>query len=251
MKNKKDNLGDRIKSNYEDAYRINLPKRMPVIIRLDGCHFSSYTKGCQKPWDQSLIQVFNETTAYLCKNIHGCKLGYTQSDEISLLITNYDQLNTQSYFDNNLQKMVSVAASLASSYFTSVSNLIFGRTKLAQFDARAFVLPKEEVNNAFIFRQNDAMRNSVQMLGRSLYSHKELNGKNSSQIKEMTSAKGKPWENLPISEQRGRCIVKETYLKDNTTRSRWTVDNNIPIFSKEPDYINNYVCLKSLDEKAH
>jgi tRNA(His) 5'-end guanylyltransferase len=171
-----------MKLSYEDCYRIKLPSKMPLIIRIDGCHFHSYTKKCKKPVDENLVECMNETAKYLCKNVHGTKLAYIQSDEISLLLTNFDKQNTQSYFDNNLQKIVSVTASLASSYFTSISSKIFGDIKLAQFDSRAFVLPKEEVNNYFIFRQQDAIRNSVQMLARSIFPHKECQNKNCKQF---------------------------------------------------------------------
>ena len=143
----KDSLGDRIKTNYEDAYRIHLPKRMPVILRCDGKNFHSITKHLPKPFDPTLCDIMDRTAKYLCENMQGAKLAYVQSDEISILVTNYDQLTTDSWFDNNLQKMVSIASALASSYFTASSTRLFSELKLIQFDARAFVVPKEEVNN--------------------------------------------------------------------------------------------------------
>lgn len=247
----KDNLGDRMKSSYEDAYRIHLPKRMPLIVRYDGKSFHSYTKGCEKPIDQNLIDCMNETAIYVCKNVQGCKMGYVQSDEVSLLITNYDDLDTQSYFDNNLQKIVSTIAALSSSYFTSISNRIFGKIKLAQFDARAFVLPKEEVVNYFLFRQQDATRNSVQMLARSLYSHKECHDKNNSELQELCFKKGINWNDCPTAQKRGRCIIKikkELIAKNpktneliTTDRSYWVPDNEIPVFSQNRRYIEQYV----------
>src|ERR1700693_268482 len=100
----KDSLGDRIKQ-YESAYRTMLPMRMPVIIRVDGCHFHTYTKGCKRPVDDGLVEVMNLTAKYLCKNIQGCQMAYVQSDEISLLLNNYQTLDTQPWYDNNLQKM--------------------------------------------------------------------------------------------------------------------------------------------------
>lgn len=247
----KDNLGDRMKSYYEDAYRIHLPRRMPLIVRYDGKGFHFYTRGCKKPVDHNLVNCMDETAIYVCKNVQGCKIGYIQSDEVSLLITNDDAIDTQSYFDNNLQKIVSVIAALASSYFTSISSRIFGETKLAQFDARAFILPKEEVNNYFLFRQQDATRNSVQMLARSLYSHKECNNKNNSELQEMCFQKGINWNDCPTSQKRGRCVVKKIAMKEGRNpktgetfmaeRSEWVVDNEIPIFSQNREYINKYV----------
>lgn len=247
----KDNLGDRMKS-YEDAYRTSLPIRMPVILRIDGKAFHSYTKGCAKPVDANLYEVMNTTAKHLCENIQGCKLAYVQSDEISLLLTNYEDINTQSWFDNNLQKMVSVSASIAGAVFTSQSWRIFnGQSKLAFFDSRTFVLPKEEVNNYFVWRQQDATRNSVQMLARSLYSHKQLDGKNNSELQELCWQKGVNWNNCPTSQKRGRCLTKQKTLKEGKNpktgevfkaqRNEWVVDNEIPIFSQDKDYVNKFV----------
>jgi len=251
MLKSKDSLGDRMKFFYEDAYRLHLPRRMPVIVRYDGKSFHSYTKSCKKPIDKDLVDCMNETAIYVCKNVQGCKLGYVQSDEVSLLITNYDKLETDCYFDNNIQKIVSVISAMASSHFTSISSKIFGQIKLAQFDARAFVIPKEEVNNYFIFRQVDATRNSVQMLARTLYSHKQLDNKANSELQDLCMKKGVNWNDCPTSQKRGRCIIKTKTLKEGKNhltgestyfeRSEWVVDNEIPIFSKDTSYINKYL----------
>lgn len=246
-----DSLGDRMKS-YEDAYRTKLPIRMPVILRIDGKAFHSYTKGLARPVDQNLVDVMNETATYLCRNVQGCQIAYVQSDEISLLLTNYEELDTQSWFQNNLQKMVSISAGMASAVFTGLSGRIFGgNSKIAIFDSRAFILPKEEVNNYFLWRQQDATRNSVQMLARSLYSHKQLDKKNNSQLQEMCFQKGMNWNDCPTSQKRGRCIVKkyESFPAENkhtgtvefVERGEWKVDNEIPIFSQNVHYINDHV----------
>jgi tRNA(His) 5'-end guanylyltransferase len=242
-----DSLGDRMK-NYENSFRQKLPTRLPVIIRVDGCHFHTYTKGLQKPVDQSLVDVMNETAIYLCRNIQGAQIAYVQSDEISVLINNYKSLDTQAWFENNLQKMVSVSAGMASAVFTSLSHRIFGAGKLATFDSRAFVIPKEDVNNYLLWRQQDATRNSVQMLARSLYSHAQCTDKNNSELQEMIFQKGINWNDCPTSQKRGRCIIKATVdkLGYNTKtgeaikarRSEWIVDNEIPIFSQDHNYIN-------------
>lgn len=250
----KDTLGDRIKG-YEDSFRYHLPNRMPVIIRLDGKAFHTYTRGCKKPVDDGLVNCMNKTAIELCKNIQGAKLGYVQSDEISILVTNYETIDTQSWFQNNIQKMVSISASLASVTFTQNSHLIWGPNiiKPAYFDSRVFVLPKEEVCNYFLWRQQDASRNSVQMLARSLYSHKECHNKNNSQLQEMCFQKGHNWNDCPTSQKRGRCIIKTKVVKptpycDNSNgqvmtveRSVWSVDNEIPVFSQDREYINKYV----------
>lgn len=245
MSKNHDNLGDRMKSFYEDAYRISLPMRMPVVIRVDGKAFHSYTKGCKRPFDEALSAAMNSVAIELCKEIQGAKLAFLQSDEISVLINNYTSLNSEAWFMNNLQKIVSVSAGIASAVMTEESVNIFGKIKRAIFDSRAFVLPKEEVCNYFVFRQQDATRNSVQMVARSLYSHKELHKKNNSELQDLIMDKGINWNDIPTSQKRGRCIVKETYLKDSVERSRWIVDNEIPIFSQNRDYIGKEVHTES------
>lgn len=262
---KKDSLGTRMKT-YENAYRFNLPIRMPIIIRCDGRAFYSYTRRCQKPFDQGLVNCMNETALALCEEISGCKIAYIQSDEISLLITNYDSINTQSWFDNNLQKMISISAALASVTFSMNSWKIWVPQKMdpscdpmsecdfnkpAYFDSRSFILPKEEVNNYFVWREQDCMRNSVQMLARSLYSHKELENKNNFQLKEMCIKKGFNWDDCPTEQKHGRCVIKTKYLVDSvnpqtgekisTERSKWVIDDNIPVFALNKQYIEKYV----------
>ncbi len=272
----KDSLGDRMKG-YEDTFRYSLPQRMPVVLRIDGKAFHTYTKGCRRPWDENLVNCMNETAIELCKRIQGAQLAYVQSDEISILLKNYSDTETQSWFDNNLQKMVSISAAIASVTFTMNSWKIWIPEKIwegadpmsendfiepAHFDSRAFVLPKEDVNNYFLWRQQDATRNSVQMLARSLYSHKECTDKNNSALQEMCFKKGKNWNDEPVQHKRGRCIVKKEMklenkvkliqLKDGSfgpppnfnpevLRRVWVVDNDIPVFSQDRDYIGKFV----------
>lgn len=262
-----DSLGDRMKS-YEDCYRIHLPIRMPVIMRIDGKAFHSYVKGTspvgksvEKPFDKGLFDCMNDTAIELCKEVQGCRLAYVQSDEISLLLTNYQSVDTQSWFENNLMKMISISASVASVTFTQNSWKIWGidhsnedpyyLTKEAYFDSRAFVLPKEDVTNYFIWRQQDATRNSVQMLARSLYSHKECTDKNNSELQEMIFQKGINWNDCPIPQKRGRCIIKQSSEKTSLNpktgqyitaiRNEWVVDNEIPIFTVDRSYIDRFI----------
>lgn len=246
----KQSLGDRMKL-HENAFRHYLPIRMPVIIRIDGCHFHTYTKHCEKPIDSNFVNVMNETAKYLCKNIQGAKIAYIQSDEISLLLNSYESLDSSSWFDNNLQKMCSISASLASAYFTQLSDTIFGSSKIATFDSRVFVLPKEEVNNYFLWRQQDCTRNSVQMLARSMYSHSACANKNNSELQEMTFQGGVNWNDCPTFQKRGRCVIKTVSLKDAVNpktgnvivaeRSEWTIDNEIPIFSQNKEYVEKHL----------
>lgn len=250
-----DTLGDRMK-NYENIPRIVLEKKKPVIIRLDGKAFHSFTKGMKRPFDDVLIVTMQQTARYLCENVMGCKIAYTQSDEISLLLVDYEKEETQAWFDNSLQKMVSVAASMATLAFNEafsdrvidmVTNAeefapYFEKQGRAMFDARAFVLPQDEVCNYFIWRQQDAMRNSVLMVAQSMYSPKKMHGKTCQVLKElMLEEEGVNWNDYPTYQKRGTCIVKEQYDKEGTMRSRWVPDLDIPVFTEDRDYINKYV----------
>lgn len=271
----RDSLGDRMKS-YENITRTYLPGRMPVIIRIDGKAFHTFTKGFKKPFDDILMRAMQETAAALCREIEGVKVAYTQSDEISLLITNNDTWETQPWFGNNLQKMVSVAASIATLTFNKIfwrelmdynHTVPFGAgdnseehkllkaywqacKKGAMFDARAFVLPEDEVCNYFIWRQQDAIRNSIQAVGQANFSHRELMNKNCENIKQMLVEKNIKWETCPQACQRGISVIKKPievgaesnpYMK--ITRNRWTIDDNIPLFWEDRDYIDRFLNL--------
>lgn len=273
MSNKKDSLGDRMKS-YEGISRIYLTKRVPVIIRIDGKAFHSFTKGFRRPFDEILIKAMQETAKYLCKNIMGCKIAYTQSDEISLLLEDYERVETQPWFENNLQKIVSVSASMATmafnrafadavnerySYYTGINadewtgsteefdklfDNYFAKIGTAMFDSRVFILPKEEVCNYFIWRQQDATRNSIQMVAQSLFSHRQLQNKNCDQLQEMMFQEHNiNWNDYPTVYKRGSCVTKEQYTENDVTRSRWVVDTNIPIFTQDRNYIDRLVFL--------
>jgi tRNA(His) 5'-end guanylyltransferase len=216
----KDVLGDRMKSFYEDRTRISLQRRTYTIIRIDGKAFHTYTKGLKRPFDVGLIADMDATAAYLCKNIMGAKLAYVQSDEISVLLTDFDDLGTQAWFDNNLQKMASIAASMATSEFNRLRlkrdlSILedVGQFKMAMFDARVFQIPTlTEVMNYFIWRQQDATRNSISSVAQSLYSHKELNGVSGDQKQEMIFQKGINWNDYSYREKRGGVITKVTYV---------------------------------------
>lgn len=182
-----DSLGDRMKGCYENRNRTYLTRRTPVIIRLDGKSFHTFTKGFEKPFDTRFIEAMKTTAEYLVKNIQCCKLAYVQSDEISLLLTDFDKFTSEAWFDYNVQKLVSISASMASVVFSNQMN------RNAFFDSRCFNLPKEEVINYFIWRQKDWIRNSVLMLGQSLFTQKELQNKSQKDIIDMCKEKGKDW----------------------------------------------------------
>jgi tRNA(His) 5'-end guanylyltransferase len=291
---KHSDLDVRMKTYYEQIPKTKLMRRCPVAIRIDGKAFHTFTRGFQKPFDEILIKSMQETMKYLCENIQGCIIGYTQSDEITLVLTDYKKLNSSAWFDYEVQKMCSIAASMATMSFNKFfyKNFCSFKTtncyhpvkdfderktrgqylvtlyeacdKGAMFDARAFNIPKEEVANLIYWRQQDAIRNSIQMLGQAHFSSKQLHGKSTSAIKEMLrNEKGVDWDNLPVYKQRGSCCVKETYFVQHndgkqlyfpdgdpvdgemlkgTYRSRWIVDNEIPIFKgADRAYIENLV----------
>lgn len=231
--NSKDNLGDRMKDLYEDRFRYKLPRRTNVIIRIDGKAFHTYTKGLNRPYDVALMEDMDETTKYLCENIQGAKIGYVQSDEISILLTDYDDISTSAWFDYNLQKMCSIAASLATAKFNDLRRSRFEDQRggfmkppsLAMFDARVFVIPyEEEVVNYFIWRQQDATRNSISMAAQSMYSHSELNGKKVDEMQEMIFQKGSNWNDYPTRFKRGSAIikVKEFFKRPKDSKAKGT-----------------------------
>lgn len=257
MANKRDSLGDRMKGNYENRSKTYLVRRMPVIIRLDGKAFHTFTRGFEKPFDDVMMQTMQQTTLKLCQEIQGCVFGYTQSDEITLVLVDYNDINTDAWFDYSVQKMCSVAASMCTLYFNKIfaemvdvfianSDVTPEEEKLervynkaiekgAMFDARVFNIPVEEVTNCVLWRQQDATRNSISSLAQSKFSHKELQGKSSSQMQDMLMEKwGINWNDLTIPEKRGTAVYKRTI--DDATE--WIVDYQMPILKGED---RNYV----------
>lgn len=247
---------------YEFVSRNYLTTRIPVIIRLDGKAFHTFTKGFKRPFDDVLSETMQETMKYLCENIQGCVIGYTQSDEITLVLIDYKKIDTSAWFDYNIQKCASVAASMATLQFNcifsekvyslednTIEDLQYIDTlknavvKGAMFDARVFNIPKEEVCNNLLWRQNDASRNSVQMVGRAYFSHKQLNKKSTSDIKDMLMLeKGINWNDCPTKYKRGSCCIRR--VDEETGRSKWTIDNEIPIFKGDGrKYIDGLVFI--------
>ena len=244
---KKDSLGDRMKSNYENRSKTTLLRRTPVIIRLDGKAFHTFTKGLQKPYDTILMKTMQETMMYLCENIQGCKVGYTQSDEITLLLTDYDTLTTDAWFDYEVQKLCSVSASMATLAFNnlfeenaiSIADFIKYKDKFmkAMFDSRCFNIPKEEVCNCFIWRQQDATRNAIQLLGQNYFSSKELHKKSCNDIQDMLMTKrGLNFNDERTDFKRGSCCYK--------VDTKWTVDKEIPIFTQDRNFIEQFVYIE-------
>jgi tRNA(His) 5'-end guanylyltransferase len=265
-------LAKRMKT-YESVPKNSLIRRMPVIIRIDGKAFHTFTRCFEKPFDSLLIKTMQDTMKYLCVNIQGCVLGYHQSDEISLLLIDYKSLNTEAFFGYEVQKVCSVTASIATLIFNRnfEANIdMFGRENIedwdeggtnrrlsdnerkilkqhevyykakirgAMFDSRCFNLTKEEVTNYFYWRQLDAIRNSIQMLGQSCFTQKQLQNKSCNEIKEMLlKEKGVNWDDYPTVMKRGSCV--------KYCGSDWVADDNIPIFAGEDrEYIDKLVYI--------
>jgi tRNA(His) guanylyltransferase len=238
----KDSLGDRMKK-FEDSYRVSLPPRMPIICRIDGKAFHSYTKAFNKPSDEKIIHAMTLTAGALVSKIQGAKIAYIQSDEISILINNYETINTSAWFDNNLQKIVSVSASIATSTFNS--SITHPKGMLANFDSRAFILPKEDVVNYFWWRQVDARRNSISGYAQANFSHKLLQGKSSKQQLEMLKSQGIIWEDLPTHVKQGWCVSrKQKETKPGVIRTEIVSDWNIPKFIDDRNYIEELLLRK-------
>lgn len=235
-------LGTRMKE-YESRNQYYLQKRTPVIIRVDGRAFHSFTKGLKRPFDNIFQTSMIETMEAMCEQIQNCICAYTQSDEITFILKDWKELNTCAWFEYRTDKLCSISASLATYYFNkffreNASRIIEAGAdksycltlerclqRLATFDARCFNIPKEEITNLVYWRQLDAIRNSILSCGQATFSHKELMNKSCNQIKEMLIAAGKPWENIPIYKQRGTACRRE----NNT----WVTDYSMPILLKE------------------
>lgn len=276
-----DELGKRMKEFYEQVPKTRLVRRTPVAIRIDGKAFHTFTRGFARPFDGILIKSMQNTMKYLCENIQGCVLGYHQSDEITLILVDYKKLTSSAWFDYEIQKMTSIAASMATMAFNKffareVEEYIADKAwenevvapvegqalqycntlekaveKGAMFDARVFNIPKEEVTNLIYWRQLDAARNSVQMVGQSYFSHKQLQNKSCNQIQDMLmTEKGINWNDFPAYKKRGSCCIKSetttTAFVDGETktveRPHWYIDLNIPQFKNEGrEYIDKLI----------
>lgn len=268
----KDELGKRMK-DYENEYNQKLVKKLPVIIRIDGRAFHTFTKKLNKPFDDLLIDSMQETMRYLCKNIAGCVFGYCQSDEISILLQDYKNEETKPWFDYRLNKLCSMAASMATLAFNKsfgnnvlefhdlccenrtlfdenkerIESLLSCADKGALFDARAFVLPFNEVTNYFYWREVDAMRNSIESVGYANFSAKQLHEVNTDGVKKMLLEKGIDYDKIPVYKQRGSCCIKTkmpSFSPDGkpVMRNVWVIDMDIPIFKGEGrEYIESKI----------
>ena len=278
-------LAKRMK-DYEMRDRYFLQKRIPVAIRVDMRAGHTFTRGFKRPFDDIFMKSMQETAKYMCENMGNAKLAYVQSDEITIILTDYDTLETDCWFNYRTDKLCSISASMATMAFNkffeaNVKNYIRNimpniltplaetymkaAEKGAMFDARCFNIPKEEVTNLIYWRQLDATRNSIQMVGQANFSHKELQNKSCNDIQDMLhKQKGVNWNDLPVYQKRGSCCIKEEYAVNNngeeveidcvtdidesvenvTFRSRWIIDKEVPILKGEDRaYVDDLVYI--------
>lgn len=280
----KSELAARMKNFYENPAKTQLLRRMPVAIRIDGKAFHTFTRGFQKPFDPVLMDAMQRTMKYLCENIQGCVFGYTQSDEITLILIDYQKLTSDAWFDYEVQKMASVSASMATMIFNKyfseniikynlthdslieenrrlIERYVNAAEKGAMFDARCFNIPKEEVTNLIYWRQLDATRNSIQMVGQAHFSHAKLENKTCNDIQDMLMVEYRiNWNNFTIPCKRGTACIKteekETIKEPNVyfgeqigeriiVRRKWKIDYEIPIFKgADRDYIDKLVFVE-------
>lgn len=228
-----------MKGQYEDRTRLMLPRRTHTILRVDGKAFHSYTRGCDKPYDERLACALDYAAMQLCREAQGSCFAYLQSDEISVLLTDFTDIRTEAWFDGNLQKIVSVAASVV----TEAMNRKHGWHGRALFDCRAFTIPDPvEVENYFIWRQQDATRNSISSLAQAHFSHKQLHGKNNSEMQEMLFAeKGINWNDQPDDQKRGRCAIY-------TELGGWLIDPHIPVFTADREYLRTRMSFRQVGQ---
>ena len=274
----KDSLGDRMKENYEGRFKFKLMRRTPVIIRIDGRSFHVWTKGFNKPFDKVLSNAMDKTMKQLCENIQGCVFGYTQSDEITLVLNDYKTFETSAWFDYEVQKLCSITASMATAYFnknfidevdnfyesieedeikdfvekyrisdTSKTMSIYDAycraiSKTAMFDARCFNIPESEVTNCTIWRQQDCTRNSIEMVGRTYFSDKELFKKNCSNIQDMLMEKyNVNWNDFPVRYKRGCACYKRSVGDGDICRDEWYIDYDMPIITQDREYVEKWI----------
>lgn len=274
-------LANRMKE-YEKRNQYYLQKRIPVAIRVDGRSFHTFTKGFQRPFDKILMTAMQETAKYMCENIQGAKFAYVQSDEITIILVDYDTLETDGWFNYRTDKLCSISASMATMAFnkyfaqevdkwgaetfgyewyeggTNDSEVIntpewklagiYSKAidKGAMFDARCFNIPKEEVANLIYWRQLDAARNSVQMVGQANFSHSELQGKSCNIIQDMLlTQKDINWNDFPVPCKRGtacRKVAREVNIAGTIdTISTWELDFDMPILKDDWNYVNDFI----------
>ncbi len=253
-------LSDRMKK-YEEPTDSCLVRRMPAIIRIDGKAFHTFTRGFSPEYDEIFRMMMEQTTLELCRNIQGARIGYSQSDEISILLVDYNKFNSEPFLNGRIQKIASVVASMTTSYFNQTLETMLvkhvidlgnfdipcflgTKTNKAMFDARVFNIPREDVTNYFVWRQQDAVRNSILSLGYKFFSHNELLDHSCDQIQEkLFSEKSINWNNYPVKLKRGLAVVRHSSRGSYNASygSGWHLDLNVPEFTKDRSYVDELV----------
>ena len=254
-------LANRMKE-YEKRNQYYLQKRTPVAIRVDGRSFHTFTKGFQRPFDKILMTAMQKTAKYMCENIQGAKFAYVQSDEITIILVDYDTLETDCWFNYRTDKLCSISASMATMAFNKFFyNMAMEETaggeftegiagthlkaaeKGAMFDARVFNIPKEEVTNLVYWRQLDAARNSIQMVGQANFSHNELQNKTCNDIQDMLMLqKGINWNDFPVDCKRGAACIRVNTESNDALRCKWKIDKNMPMLKGDDrDYLDKLI----------
>lgn len=206
---------------YETVSEHFFTPNSPVVIRIDGKTFHTFLKHANRPFDQEFMDCMVHAAVLTTSDMHGFKLAYVQSDECTFVITDYDSHETQGWFGYSVNKIVSITASTFTAHFNNLyendvateSAYLAGKLRPAAiFDARAFVMPVEDVPNVFVWRQRDWERNSVQMLTRAHFSHKQCDGKKIPDMHEMLYSKGINWADLTDQEKNGTFIDRDGQL---------------------------------------
>lgn len=258
-----DPIGDYFKEQFENVYRTYLPEKSYVIVRVDGKAFHTFTRSFKRPFDTDLIDMMNATAVALCENIMGAKVAYVQSDEISILMTDVESEKSQPWFGNNLNKIVSLTASIATAefnreylkYLTKTDDSIsIEGIKFAHFDSRAFIVDsKEDAEDYFQWRRDDCKRNAVNMIAQANFSHRTLQGLNTAGTLELLRDSEIDLNEFPSGFRFGRLIIKEKItvpqlrffnkktqqeeIAYDVVRNQWKVEtfdkelliNNIPV----------------------
>lgn len=259
---------DKRMKRYEASSDIVLTRRMPVVLRFDGSHFHTFTRGFKKPFDEILIKTMQDTMLDLCKNIQGAVFGYTQSDEITIILIDYQTLESNAWFNYRLEKMCSIGSSMASRFFNQhfIENveLFYGKRRMhnwqtqsimglsqdelrqyniykkryfsADFDCRAYNIPKEDICNCVLWRQKDAAKNSVQSLAQSMYSASELKGISCENLKaKLLKEKGINWDDLPTIQRHGSACRKCNKV--------WDLDVDMPNIQLNREYVEKVIYI--------
>lgn len=254
-------LSEKMK-RYENETSYKLKVKEPVIIRIDGKAFHTFTKGLNKPFDEDLSFIMQYIAKSLAENIQNVKFVYSQSDEISLLLTDWDKINTAEWFGYRIQKMTSVSASIATASFnkymmkvvdkytdimtkniykegpdgisSKVWALWYNKQFQAIFDSRVFNIPKEEVSNYFLYRYKDAKRNSISALAQCYFSQKQLECKSTEEMIQMVKEKsGIDYESLSSLQKVGFAVYKEN--------EDWVIDIEVPDIYENRYYVEKWL----------